>query len=42
MYVEGEWKTQEWTLPTINITLPTQVYNDEVGYLIVDGKATDE
>lgn len=42
MYVEGEWKTQEWTLPTIKITLPTQVYNDEVGYLIVDGKATDE
>ena len=42
MYVEGEWKTQEWTLPTIKITLPTQVYNGEVGYLIVDGKATDE
>ena len=42
MYVEGEWKTQEWTLPTINITLPTQVSNGEVGYLIVDGKATDE
>lgn len=42
MYIGGEWKTQEWTLPTINITLPTQVYNGEVGYLIVDGKATDE
>ncbi len=42
MYVEGKWKTQEWTLPTINITLPTQVYNSEVGYLIVDGKATDD
>ena len=25
MYVEGEWKTQEWTLPTIKVTLPTQV-----------------
>ena len=42
MYVEGKWKTQEWTLPTIKVTLPTQVYNGEVGYLIVDGKATDD
>ena len=41
VYIDGFWQIPNWVLPTINITLPTQVFKGTIDYPITDYDKND-
>ena len=41
VYIDGFWQIPTWVLPTINITLPTQVFTGTIDYPITDYDKND-